>query len=99
MDFTKEDLYHLAKLANLELSEKELETISKSFSTIINFVNQLAEIDTTEVEFTSQIFGTENVFREDLVEPSLSQKEALINALNTHKGFFMAKLVFTTDEP
>ena len=60
--------------------EETLETIA-----------QLDEVDTKNVEPTSQVTGMTNVFREDVIDQAriLSQSEALSNAKNTHKGYFV----------
>ncbi len=92
----KIDVSHVAKLANLPLSEEEKKKFEKQLSETLDYVNQLEEIDTKGVEPTSQVTGLENVTREDVVTPSLSQEEVLKNApstgsgqaKSTHNGFF-----------
>lgn len=84
----KIDVSHVAKLANLPLSDAEKKKFEKQLSETLDYVKQLEEIDTKGVEPTSQVTGLENVTREDEVTPSLSQEEALSNAKSTHNGFF-----------
>ncbi len=66
----------------------------KDLRSIIEYVNKIQEINTENVIPTSQVTGLENIFREDIVKPSFSQKEALANATRKYKGYFVAKSVF-----
>jgi len=93
----KIDVSHVAKLANLPLSDEEKKKFEKQLSETLDYVAQLEEIDTKGVEPTSQVTGLENVTREDEVTPSLSQKEALKNAKSTHNGFFKVKAILDND--
>ena len=85
----------MAYLAKLRLSEKEIEKFRQQLSSILNYVDQLKELDTKNIEPTSQVTGLENVSREDKVLPSMSQEEALSNAKETYKGFFKVKAIFS----
>lgn len=93
-DLTKEEVKHIAKLANLTLSEKEVEIFSGQLSETISYVEKLNELQTESVLPTSQTTGLINVFREDNVTPSFSQEQALGNAKKTYKGYFVTKAVF-----
>jgi len=64
MKLKKQDIEHIAKLARLELSSKELKKYGGQLSAILGYIGQLQEADTTGVEPTAQITGLENVFRE-----------------------------------
>ena len=66
---TKKDIQHIADLARLELSEEELELYGGQLSAVLEYINQLQEVDTTDVEPTAQVTGLENVWREDKIEP------------------------------
>lgn len=89
----KIDVSHVAKLANLPLSEGEKKKFEKQLSEILNYVNQLEGIDTKGIEPTSQVTGLENVTREDEVTPSLPQEEVLKNTKSKHNGFFKVKAI------
>ena len=91
---TKTEVKHIAKLAQLELSEKEIEIFQKQLSEILGYVSQLNELDTSGVEPTGQVTGLENVFREDKTAPSLTQKEVLSNAKEKYNNFFKIKAIF-----
>lgn len=91
---TLDQVKHVAKLANLPLSEKEEELYAEQLSKILEYIDQLNSVDTSGVEPIFNVFGQENVMREDTTVASLSQKEALSNAPKAEKGFFVSKGVF-----
>jgi aspartyl-tRNA(Asn)/glutamyl-tRNA(Gln) amidotransferase subunit C len=88
MKITREDVGYVAKLAKLSIPEEEKEKIASQLEPILNYVNQLNELDTKGVEPTSHAVLTENVFREDRLSPSLPVEVALQNAPQQEKGFF-----------
>lgn len=59
------DIKHIAKLARIKLTEKEEEKFSKELSSVLDFINQLNEVDTSKVEPAYQITGLVNSFRPD----------------------------------
>ena len=91
---SKKQVEHIAQLANLKLSKSEIVKFQEHLSEILNYVNLLNEANVSKVEPTSQVTGLKNVFREDVVEPSLTQEEALSNAPDSYKGYFKTKPVF-----
>lgn len=90
------DIKHLAQLANLDLSDKELKSLSPQFSSILDLVSKIKKLNTTNIAETSQVTGQENVFREDEVDSEriLTQEEALSNAKNKHNGYFVVDAIF-----
>lgn len=91
---TKIEVEHIAKLANLDLTADKSEKLGDDLSEILDFVGKLSSVDTEKITPLSNVTGRKNVFREDKVEASLSQKEALANAPSTHQGFFKVKAIF-----
>ncbi|KKR30755.1 MAG: Aspartyl/glutamyl-tRNA(Asn/Gln) amidotransferase subunit C [Candidatus Gottesmanbacteria bacterium GW2011_GWC2_39_8] len=92
-NLTIDEVKHVAKLAKLGLTDQEAEKFKDQLSEILGFVDELKSLDTKGVEPTSQVTGLLNVFREDVVTPSLSQEEALSNAPDKHNGYFKVKAV------
>lgn len=64
---SKEEVRHIAGLARIGLSEKEVEKYSKDISSILNWMEQLKEVDVSAVEPTAHIIGLKNRIREDKV--------------------------------
>lgn len=91
---TKKEVLHIAKLANLTLTEEEVEVFSRQLSETLNYVERLKELKTENVLPTFQTTGLKNVSRDDEIKPSLSQKEALRNVKSTHNGYFKIKAIF-----
>lgn len=89
----KIDVGHVAKLANLPLTDKEKNKFEKQLSSILDYINKLNEIDTSNVKPTSQVTGLENITREDKPHPSLSQEEVLSNTKSQHNGLFKVKAI------
>ena len=90
----KKTVKHVALLASLKLSEKEIKKFQKQLSEILAYVDKLSELETKGVEPTSQVTGLENVFRDDEPKPSLSQDKTLSGAKEKHNNFFKIKPIF-----
>lgn len=94
MKLTADQVKKVAKLANLPLAPEEEGKYSEQLSAILEYVNQLNKVDTTNIEPTFNVTGQSNVMSEDETVPSLSQDEALQNAPKKENGFFVTKGVF-----
>ncbi len=64
---SKEEVKHIAKLARLGLTGKEIEKFQKELSSILDYVEKLKEVDVSRVEPTSHPLKKENVMRKDEV--------------------------------
>ena len=77
---SRDDVAHLARLARIEMSEEELVSLSNEFTLILDAVARVQEVASADVEPTSHPLPLRNVFRPDVVVPSLSPEEALASA-------------------
>jgi aspartyl-tRNA(Asn)/glutamyl-tRNA(Gln) amidotransferase subunit C len=77
---TRADVEKVALLARLQFSESELETLTGQLAQIVGYVDQLAAIDTENIEPMAHAVEVTNVFAEDRVQLSLSREAALANA-------------------
>ena len=68
------ELERLAQLSNLDLSSDEVQHLSKDLGSILNYVNQLSEVNTNNVEPTYQVQNLKNVWREDELETELDPR-------------------------
>lgn len=84
----------IAKLANLPLTDEEVKDFDTKLSQTLDYITQLNEIDTTDIDPTYQTGGQKNILREDVAGLSLSQDEALKNAPKTYNGFFVVKAIW-----
>ena len=86
---TREDLLHIAKLSRLTIDPDEEAQLITQLSETVSYIDILNQLDTTDVEPTFQVNHKTNVFREDIVKPSLTQQQALSNTKKTHDGYFV----------
>ncbi|MEX2115663.1 MAG: Asp-tRNA(Asn)/Glu-tRNA(Gln) amidotransferase subunit GatC [Bacteroidota bacterium] len=94
MAVTVKDVEHIAKLARLEFSEEEKKKFTHQLNQILEYVEKLNKIDTTNVEPLSQVIDLSNRFREDVVKPGLTAEEALKNApAKTDRFFKVPKVI------
>ena len=75
---TNDDVRHLAQLSSLQLSDDEVADLQVDLKNILNYINQLAELDTTGVEPTYQVTGLENIWRDDIIDVSSVGREQLL---------------------
>ncbi len=64
---TSDDVLKLARLARLELSDKEVENYQTELSQILEYVEQLQQVDTKGLTPTNQVTGLVNVMRDDKI--------------------------------
>jgi aspartyl-tRNA(Asn)/glutamyl-tRNA(Gln) amidotransferase subunit C len=88
-----DDIKRIAKLANLTLDENELAKFPEQLSAILAYVEILKEVDTKNIEPTSQVTLLENASREDKAKESLTQKEALSGSKEIHSNLFKIKRI------
>jgi aspartyl-tRNA(Asn)/glutamyl-tRNA(Gln) amidotransferase subunit C len=74
---TRAEVAHLARLARLQLTEAELEHYAGQLDDILNAVAQVAEVAADDIPPTSHAVPLTNVFRDDVVRPSLSLQDVL----------------------
>ena len=85
---SKEDVKHVAKLAELDFSDSEVEKITPQLDKILSHVANISKVDTAAISPTSHTLKIKNVFREDTVRESLSKEDALLNAPEEMDGGF-----------
>ncbi len=85
---TIQEVEHVAKLARLEFSEEEKKKLAEQLGRILDYIDQLNELDTEDVPPTSHVIPVKNVVRPDVVKPSLTRDEALANAPSNVEGLF-----------
>jgi aspartyl-tRNA(Asn)/glutamyl-tRNA(Gln) amidotransferase subunit C len=85
---TKQEVEHVAKLARLELQEREKDMLTDQLSNILTYVEQLNTLDTAGVEPTSHVLDIRNVMRDDIPATSLPQERALANAPEKAAGHY-----------
>lgn len=94
MALSADEVRHVAKLAQLALSEEEVARLGAQLSAILDAVAQLSLVDTTGVEPTYQTHLTAAPWREDLVRPPLGAEAALAAApASVGDGFAVPRVI------
>mgnify|MGYP002869181311 CR=1 FL=1 len=89
-----ETIEYVGILAKLELSDEEKDQAKQDMAKMLDYIDQLNELDTTGVEPLSHIFQVENVFREDEVTNGDMREAVLANAPEEKDGMFVVPQTF-----
>jgi aspartyl-tRNA(Asn)/glutamyl-tRNA(Gln) amidotransferase subunit C len=93
MEIDLETIRKIAHLARLELKPEEEQQMSGDFAKILDWMNQLNELDTSNVEPLMHMHQGVNVFREDNAKNELTKKEGLVNAPQKNDDYIMVPKV------
>lgn len=94
MSLSADDVRKVADLARLEISDAELETMARQLSAIVEYINQLQQVNTEGVAPLAHALDLHDVFRDDVLGQSLSEDEALANAPARKDNFYRVPPVF-----
>jgi aspartyl-tRNA(Asn)/glutamyl-tRNA(Gln) amidotransferase subunit C len=75
---SEEQVRHVANLARIELTDKEVKKFSGQLSSVLEYMDILKEVDTSGVEETSQVTGLKNVLGKDKVVSGRCKREELL---------------------
>ena len=89
-----ETIEYVGILAKLELSDEEKEQAKKDMGSMLDYIDKLAELDTTGIEPMSHVFPVQNVFREDVVTNGDESGKTLQNAPGEKDNMFMVPKTF-----
>ena len=88
MEIGKEEILHIAKLANLNIKDEEIDKYAKNLEDILNFVKVLNKVDTENVEESIGTTNSFNVFRKDEIKEFGDRDILLQNAPEQEEGMF-----------
>ena len=88
MSVSIKDVEYIARLAKLRLNDDELTTMTGQLNKILEYMDQLNEVNTEDVPPLAHPLQMENVFRSDVRQPSLTTEEALANAPEKKGKYF-----------
>lgn len=89
MSLSADEVRKLALLARLDLSDDEVTNVRPQLDSILAFVEQLTELDTTDVEPMTTALDVDNRWREDRQMDGLTNQQALANAPSQSEGCFL----------
>lgn len=88
MAISREDIIHIANLANLNLSENEIQEYSNSLTEILDFANMINSVNTDAVNETIAANEKYNAFRKDEIRQEVDKESLLQNAPSKDEGMF-----------
>lgn len=97
MAISQDQVEHIARLARLALSPAELERVGTQMGRILDYVEQLGQLNTEGVEPASHALPLANVAREDRVEHRLSHAEIFQNAPDAEGEFFRVPQILSEE--
>ena len=84
----KNEVIRIYKLANLDLSNQDVDLISDKYNKILDFIDNIIDVDCKDVKMTEMLDNHEAILREDVPEKSLDREDALKNAKDTEYCYF-----------
>ncbi len=90
---SEEEVKKVAGLARIELSESEVEKFQKDLSSIIDYVEELQQVDTDGLDIVSSVTGLENVQRDDKAVMIDYQNDIIANAPDSKDGYYKVKSI------
>jgi aspartyl-tRNA(Asn)/glutamyl-tRNA(Gln) amidotransferase subunit C len=97
MSLTRSQVEYIAELAKLNLTESEIERYTGQLSAVLDYAAQLQAIPTDNIPPTASVLPLTSVLRDDVVQPSLTNARALLNAPDALEGQFRVDAVLDTD--
>lgn len=88
MEISKEEIIHIANLADLNLTEQEIERYAKDMNEILEFANTINSVDTSKTKESIGVNTKYNVFRKDEVKNFENREKLLQNAPSSEDGMF-----------
>ena len=85
---SREEVSKVAQLAKLKLNEEQLDNHATQIEKILDYINQLEKIDTTNVACTTRAIEVTNVFRTDQTEKYKNRDDLLNLAPSREEDFF-----------
>ncbi|MFA5555339.1 MAG: Asp-tRNA(Asn)/Glu-tRNA(Gln) amidotransferase subunit GatC [Phycisphaerae bacterium] len=87
-NISKQDVQKVAKLGRLQLSDDEIEQFTGQLGSILEYVEKMNELDTSNVEPLAHCLPVNNIFRPDEINESLCSEKTLANAPDCEGEFF-----------
>ena len=88
MIISEDEIKHIAKLANLNLTEEEIKGYAKDLTDILGMANLVNNVNTDDVDETIEFNDLYNVFRKDEIKQCSKRDELLSNAPSQEEGMF-----------
>jgi aspartyl-tRNA(Asn)/glutamyl-tRNA(Gln) amidotransferase subunit C len=90
---TREEVVKMGKLARIELTDEEIEKFRKEISMVLDYVDELKNVDVSGLEEIAQVTGLVNVQREDKAVDSDIKEQILAQAPEIKDGYYKVKAI------
>lgn len=97
MSVSEAEVQKIASLSRLLVEGDELKSLTKDFNGILNFVEQIKEVNTENVKPFDHVLGLENVQRDDTPQTSLTHDDIRAMAPRFEAGYFVVPRVIETE--
>lgn len=88
MSVTEKEIRYIANLAKLHLSEEEVKSLTGDMNNILDYMDLLNEVDTTDVQPLDHVIEMDSRLRKDEAKEALSHEDALKNAPDADSDYF-----------
>ena len=93
MSLTPDEVRHIALLARLGISDEDVERLSSQLSSIIDYFEELKQVNTDDVPPTAYALDLQNVMRSDETAPCTDHADIMANAPLQENGYFRVRAV------
>ena len=95
---SREEVAHLARLSRLAVTEQELDQFAGQLDVILQSVARIGDVAAEDIPPTSHSVPLTNIYRDDVVRPSLTQEEALSGAPDSAEGRFRVPRILDEED-
>ncbi|WP_067505529.1 Asp-tRNA(Asn)/Glu-tRNA(Gln) amidotransferase subunit GatC [Actinoplanes sp. TFC3] len=95
---SREEVAHLARLSRLAVTEEELDKFAGQLDVILQSVARIGDVAAEDIPPTSHSVPLTNVYRDDVVQPSLQQDDVLAGAPDAAEGRFRVPRILSEEE-
>jgi aspartyl-tRNA(Asn)/glutamyl-tRNA(Gln) amidotransferase subunit C len=97
-EITPELVRHLGVLARIQLNDDEVSRLTGQLDAIVDNIAKVSEVATADITATSHPIPLSNVFRPDVVGPTLTHKQVLQNAPDAADGRFRVTAILGEEQ-
>ena len=95
---SREEVAHLARLSRLAVTEQELDQFAGQLDVILQSVARIGDVAADDIPPTSHSVPLTNIYRDDVVQPCLTQEEALSGAPDAFDGRFRVPRILDEED-
>ena len=93
MKITAQEVQKVAELARLDIDDSQVDHLAEQLAAILDYMDKLSEVDTSDIDPTAHAIELTNAFREDAVHEHLDRDKGLANAPQREEGSFVVPKV------